>query len=59
MEAKLGAKKGALTLFSFVNDKSKSVELVLDKRLAEEVQYVAFHPMVNTATTSITREAMH
>ena len=36
MYEKLGAKKGALTLFSLVNDTAKAVELVLDKRLTEE-----------------------
>ena len=56
MYNKLGAKKGALTLFSLINDKSKAVELVLDKRLSEEFEYVAFHPMVNTATTAITKD---
>lgn len=28
----------------------------MDKRLMEEFELVAFHPMVNTATTAIKRE---
>ena len=58
MYDKLGARKGALTLFGILNDTEKSVELVLDKRLAEDFERVAFHPMTNEATTSITKEGM-
>jgi len=58
MYEKLGAKKGALTLFSLINDKDKSVELVLDKRLQEEFSFVGFHPMTNEATTAISKENM-
>ena len=52
MFEKLGAVKGAVNLFALVNDKSNEVTLVMDKRLAE-VEWVAYHPMDNTATTAI------
>mmetsp|Transcript_13341 Transcript_13341/g.18215 ORF Transcript_13341/g.18215 Transcript_13341/m.18215 type:complete len:191 (+) Transcript_13341:66-638(+) len=58
MYDKLGARKGALTLFSILNDTGKSVEMILDKRLAEDYARVAFHPMTNEATTSIAKEGM-
>ena len=58
MLGKLGARKGALTLFSVINDQNKEVNLVIDKRLTEEFSYIGFHPMDNTATTAITKEAM-
>jgi hypothetical protein len=50
-------KKGAVTLFSIVNDTEKKVKLVIDQRLTE-ADYVAFHPMQNDATTSITAADM-
>lgn len=56
MEQVLGATKGAVNLFSIVNDKANAVNLVLDKRLMEEFEYVGFHPMVNTHTTAIKKE---
>lgn len=52
MYEKLGAKKGTLNLFAILNDKPKAVTLVLDKRLTE-AEWVAYHPMDNTATTAI------
>ena len=58
MFAKLGARKGCLTLFSVVNDTENAVKLVIDKRLTEDFTYVGFHPMVNTATSAITKESM-
>ena len=58
MLGKLGAKKGALTLFSIINDTAKEVNLIVDKRLTEEFAYVGYHPMDNTATTAISKDAM-
>ena len=58
MDEILGAKKGGVTLFSIVNDVNKAVKLIVDKRLWEDVEHVGFHPMVNTATTSISRADM-
>jgi len=54
MFEKLGAVKGAVNLFSLVNDKKKEVTLLLDKRLTE-AEWVAYHPMDNTATTAISK----
>ena len=59
MYEKLGARKGALTLFSLVNDTNKAVKLIIDERLTKEFPYIGFHPMVNTSTTAITAEAMN
>jgi len=54
MEATLGATKGAVNLFSILNDKvDKKVALILDDRLTSGTGYVAFHPMQNDATTAI------
>ena len=47
--------KGGVTLFSIVNDVNKTVSLIVDKRLWNDFDYVGFHPMVNTATTAISR----
>ena len=59
MWERLGAKKGALSLFAIINDKDKKeIELILDKRITEEFRHVGFHPMDNTATTAITKESM-
>ena len=59
MWERLGAKKGALSLFAIINDKDKKeIELILDKRITEEFKHVGFHPMDNTATTAITKESM-
>ena len=52
MYEKLGAKKGLVNLFAIMNDTPKAVTLVSDKRLTE-AEYVAYHPMDNTATTAI------
>lgn len=58
MYEKLGAIKGGLNLFALVNDKNKEVVCILDKKLTEEWAYVGVHPMVNTATTAISKEAI-
>lgn len=56
----LGVKKGSVNLFSILNDATaKKVNLILDKKLAEESEYVSFHPMQNDATTAISRADMH
>ena len=58
MEEVLGAKKGAVCLFSLINDSQNLVNLVMDKRLmCDEFDLIGYHPMVNTATLSLTREA--
>ena len=58
LESILGVKAGSVNLFSIVNDVNKEVKLIVDKRLWDDVDYVGFHPMVNTATTSISRADM-
>lgn len=58
MEALLGATKGAVNLFSILNDRdAKKVHLIIDERLTKEA-WVAFHPMQNDATTAITSADM-
>lgn len=52
----LGVKKGAVSLFSILNDTDKKVHLTIDQRLVNDSEYVAFHPMQNDATTAIKKE---
>lgn len=59
MENLLGATKGAVNLFSILNDKSaKKVKLVMDQRLMNDFEWIAFHPMQNDATTAISNADM-
>ena len=58
LESILGVKGGSVCLFSIVNDVNKQVKLIIDKRLWEDCEFVGFHPMVNTSTTSISRADM-
>ena len=51
-------KPGSVNLFSIVNDVNKEVTLIVDQRLWDHFDYVGFHPMVNTATTAISRDDM-
>lgn len=44
MEQLLGVKKGAVNLFSILNDTGKKVHLVIDEKLTQ-ADRVAFHPM--------------
>lgn len=55
MESILGVKAGAVNLFSIVNDADKKVTLVMDKRLMEEFEHVAYHPMQSDFTTAISK----
>lgn len=45
MESLLGVKKGAVTIFSILNDTPKKVLLIVDKKLMDGSELVAFHPM--------------
>ena len=55
MEEVLGVSPGSVTPFGVINDKGTRVTVVLDARLmAHEV--LNFHPLVNTATTTIGRD---
>ena len=52
MEATLGVSPGSVTAFGLVNDVDRRVRFVLDRTLAEAGQ-VNFHPLTNTATTTV------
>jgi len=48
----LGVTPGSVTVFSVINDADGAVTLVLDKALFDD-PLVNFHPLINTATTTI------
>jgi Ala-tRNA(Pro) deacylase len=50
----LGVAPGSVTAFALINDAEHRVGFVLDAALAEAA-VVNFHPLTNTATTSISR----
>ena len=52
MEATLGVTPGSVTAFALINDKDRRVRFVLDRTLAE-AELVNFHPLTNTATTTV------
>lgn len=54
MEQALGVTPGSVTAFALINDKAHRIRFVLDRTLAEAGQ-VNFHPLTNTATTTITQ----
>jgi len=54
MEATLGVTPGSVTAFALVNDTGHAVRFVLDRTLAE-ADLVNFHPLTNTATTTISQ----
>ncbi|MHB8529360.1 MAG: prolyl-tRNA synthetase associated domain-containing protein [Caulobacteraceae bacterium] len=53
----LGVAPGSVTAFALINDEARAVRFVLDKALAE-AEWVNFHPLVNTATTTISAEGL-
>ena len=53
----LGVRPGSVTALGLVNDVVGRVRFVLDRRLWEAEQ-VNFHPLVNTATTTLTQGAL-
>ena len=53
----LGVTPGAVTAFGVINDKRARVNIVLDAGLMENA-ILNCHPLVNTMTTSITREGL-
>lgn len=55
MHEALGVTPGSVTAFALINDRERRVRFVLDRVLAEAAQ-VNFHPLVNTATTTVSRE---
>ncbi|WP_304169312.1 prolyl-tRNA synthetase associated domain-containing protein [Phenylobacterium aquaticum] len=50
----LGVTPGSVTAFALANDPDHRVTFVLDRALAEAAQ-VNFHPLVNTATTTVSQ----
>jgi Ala-tRNA(Pro) deacylase len=55
LEQALGVTPGSVTAFALVNDTARAVRFVLDARL-DEAGEVNFHPLVNTATTTVGRD---
>jgi Ala-tRNA(Pro) deacylase len=55
LEEALGVTPGSVTAFALVNDKARAVRFILDARLDEAGQ-VNFHPLVNSATTTVGRD---
>lgn len=54
LEEVLGVTPGSVTAFALVNDHARRVRFVLDRALAE-ADPVNFHPLRNTATTSVSQ----
>jgi Ala-tRNA(Pro) deacylase len=52
MEATLGVTPGSVTALALINDRETTVRFVLDRVLATAAQ-VNFHPLTNTATTTL------
>lgn len=52
MAETLGVTPGSVTAFGLINDRNHQVRFVLDLTLAE-AEVVNFHPLTNTATTSL------
>ncbi|MGB9390740.1 MAG: YbaK/EbsC family protein, partial [Xanthobacteraceae bacterium] len=48
---------GSVTPFAAINDKERRVSLVLDAALLAH-EALNFHPLVNTATTTISRDGL-
>ena len=51
----LGVEPGSVTPFGAINDREGRVSVILDANLMEH-ERVNFHPLVNTATTSVSRD---
>ncbi|HEY5288936.1 MAG TPA: prolyl-tRNA synthetase associated domain-containing protein [Caulobacteraceae bacterium] len=54
LEEALGVTPGSVTAFALINDPARRVRFVLDKALGE-ADPVNFHPLENTATTSVSQ----
>ncbi|OYW82735.1 MAG: DNA-binding protein [Asticcacaulis sp. 32-58-5] len=50
----LGVRPGSVTALALINDPDQRVKFILDKHLAE-AEFVNFHPLVNTATTTLSQ----
>lgn len=53
----LGVTPGSVTAFALINDVARRVRFVLDRALAE-AEAVAFHPLTNTATTTVSQAGL-
>jgi Ala-tRNA(Pro) deacylase len=51
----LGVRPGSVTVFALINDPQHRVRLVLDQALLGH-ELVNFHPLINSATTAVSRE---
>lgn len=54
---RLGVVPGSVTILALMNDPEHQVELILDKSIAQAAA-VRAHPLVNTATISLSRRAL-
>ncbi|WP_374575199.1 prolyl-tRNA synthetase associated domain-containing protein [Phenylobacterium sp.] len=54
LQEALGVTPGSVTAFALINDPDQKVTFVLDRVLAE-ADHVNFHPLANTATTTVDR----
>ncbi|HXL64577.1 MAG TPA: prolyl-tRNA synthetase associated domain-containing protein [Xanthobacteraceae bacterium] len=57
MRETLGVEPGSVTPFAAINDKSGRVTVILDAAMMREPT-LNFHPLVNTGTTTISREGL-
>jgi Ala-tRNA(Pro) deacylase len=57
MQEVLGVAPGSVTPFAVINDKECRVSVVLDAALMAH-EALNFHPLVNTATTTISRDGL-
>jgi Ala-tRNA(Pro) deacylase len=57
MQEMLGVLPGSVTPFAAINDKERRVSIVLDAALLTH-EALNFHPLVNTATTTISRDGL-
>jgi len=55
MAETLGVTPGSVTALGLINDTARRVRFVLDRTLAEAEQ-VNFHPLINTGTTTLSRQ---
>jgi Ala-tRNA(Pro) deacylase len=54
LASSLGVTPGSVTAFALINDSERRVRFILDKALAD-ADPVNFHPLENTATTSVSQ----
>src|SRR5262249_19879225 len=57
MQEVLGVPPGSVTPFAAINDKERRGRIVLDAALMAH-EALNFHPLVNTATTTISRDGL-